>query len=194
MEGTLAQDYLKCRQIPQAPPDLRFHARTPIGRGHAVRFRPALIAAIRQGRHVVAVQRIFLDPDGRLAHDLAKPRLCLGRPLRGAVQLFPVQTTLGLAEGIESALSAAHRLGIPVWAVLGAERLDRIAIPDCVTRLVLLADNDRAGHRAVAQALEAYARPGRRIECRWPPAPHNDWNDLDQAEAEEGPGAVRQAA
>jgi hypothetical protein len=66
-----------------------------------------------------------------------------------------------------------RRLGIPVWAVLGAERLDRIEIPDSVSHLILLADNDRAG---------------RRIECRWSPAPHNDWNDLGSGRSGGGVG------
>ncbi len=173
---------------------LRYHPQTPIGRGREACFRPALIAAISQGDSVIAIQRLFLDRNRpALAADLTRPKLMLGRPRSGAVMLEPPNLQLGLAEGVETAMSAAILLGIPVWAVLGNERLSRIAIPASVRRLILLPDNDRAGRLAESQARDAHAGAGLVIETVWPWAGLNDWNDVLQAEGEEGGARMRLA-
>lgn len=173
-----ATAYLRARML-LPNPALRFHARTPLGRGKGVVHRPALLAAVVEDSGVVAVQRCFLDADPTaLARDMDAPRRMLGTPGRGAVRLAPAGKILGLAEGVETALSAMRLLRLPVWAALGAERFGRVAIPDIVEHLVLLPDNDRAGALADARAREAYALPGRVIATLSPPAHLNDWNDL----------------
>lgn len=154
-----------------------------------------MIAALHERSRFVALQRTFLDSDEpRRARDLGNPRRMLGRPGQGAVVLAPATDTLGLAEGIETALSAILLLDIPVWATLGNERLAHIAIPDTVTRLILLPDNDRGGRIGAAKAAEAYAMPGRSIETLWPPQGFNDWNDVLRAEGKGVGGWLRQAA
>jgi hypothetical protein len=177
--GTPAQAYLVNRAIRLIPRGLRYHPRTPLGPRGAVQFRPALLAAVQEGAEIVAVQRTFLDAErARRARDLGYPRRMLGRPGGGCVRLAPVVEVLGLAEGVESALSAMALLGVPVWATLGNERFARVDIPLSVRRLVLLADNDRAGRLAVEAALVAHAAPGRIIETLWPWHGLNDWNDV----------------
>jgi hypothetical protein len=180
LAGTPAAAYLRCRGLQVLPGALRFHRHTPLGQGAGVVFRPAMITAVHEAGVLVAVQRTFLDARlPRRARDLVHPRRLLGRPLRGAVVLVPAgPVLLGLAEGTETAMSAMVLLGIPVWASLGSERLAHIAIPDHVTRLILLADNDRAGRIGAAKALAAHAREGRIVEALWPPYPHKDWNDV----------------
>ncbi len=195
MIGTPVERYLQNRAIDRAAHSLRFHPRTPLGpSGHTV-FRPAMIAAVQQGSQVIAVQRTFLDAgSARRARDLGNPRRMLGRPVRGAVMLGDAADELGLAEGVETAFSAMILLGIPVWAVLGTERLPHIAVPSRIARLVLLPDNDRPGRRAEVIAREAHARPGRIIETLWPWHGLNDWNDVLRKEGERVGGRVRQAA
>jgi putative DNA primase/helicase len=194
VEGSRAEAYLAARGIRRLSAALRYHPRTPIGRGRAACFRPALIAAISEGGAVIAIQRLFLDPDRpALAADLARPKLMLGRPRSGAVMLEPPNLHLGLAEGVESAMSAAILLGIPVWAVLGNERLSRIAIPASVRRLILLPDNDRAGRLAESRARDAHARAGLAVETVWPWAGLNDWNDVLHSEGKEEGGRMRLA-
>jgi putative DNA primase/helicase len=197
--GTLGEAYLFARRIDARPLPLRFHPRTPHGRGRDVRFRPGIIAPICDDHGLVAVQRIFLDQQfAGLAPDMEHPRLTLGRPLAGAVRLAPAGPILGLAEGVETAVSAMILLDIPVWATLGNERLARIAIPDIVDRLILLPDADRAGITAARLATTEYERPGRRIEIRLPFGKCNDWNDALRArrprEGKREGNAVRHAA
>lgn len=193
--GTPAEQYLRRRSFSVLPPALRYHPRTPLGRGQKAVFRPAMIAALHDRSRFVAIQRTFLDPrEPRRARDLANPRRILGRPGQGAVMLAPANDTLGLAEGIETALSAILLLDIPVWATLGNERLSHIAIPDTVTRLILLPDNDRGGRIGAAKAVEAYAMPGRTIETMWPPHGFNDWNDVLRAKGKGVGDLLRLAA
>ena len=175
---TIAETYLRNRSIDIAPDCLRFAPRTPLGRGRLAVFRPAMLAAVTDDSGLVAVHRTFLDRKGRRARDLQHPRRLLGHPRTGAVRLAPATDTLGIAEGIETAISAMILLGIPVWAALGNERIPRIATPDSVSRLILLPDNDRAGRLAVPLAMKAQAVSGRRIETIWPWNDRNDWNDV----------------
>jgi hypothetical protein len=182
--GTPAETYLRRRRIALLPRALRFHPRTPLGQGDDVEFRPAMIAALHDGGlhdegRFIAIQRTFFDrDDARRARDLADPRMTLGRPERAAVMLGTATSILGLAEGVETAISAMILFGIPVWATLGSERLHQIAIPGRVSRLVLFPDNDVAGEIGVAQALESYAMPGRAIDIEFPPNGYKDWNDV----------------
>jgi len=177
--GTVVERYLTNRAIDLLSPAIRFHPRAPLGPSGRVVFRPAMLAAVQEGRRIVAVQRTFLEPNrARRARDLGNPRRLLGRPGRGAVMLAAATHVLGLAEGVETALAAMIRFHIPVWAVLGNERLATIAIPRTVEHLVLLPDNDRAGRRAEALAREAHGTGGRVIETMWPDRGLNDWNDV----------------
>ncbi|EQB14884.1 hypothetical protein RLDS_11995 [Sphingobium lactosutens DS20] len=177
--GTPAEAYLANRFLVPPWRDLRYNPRTPLGRGRAAVFRPALIAAVREGHRLVAIHRTFLDPlAGLKASDLTEPRMMLGRPGRGAVQLGAATTVLGLAEGIETALAAMRLHRIPVWATLGAERAAHVLLPSRLERLVLLFDRDAAGWKANRQIRLAHQHSGLEVFSPWPPVPHNDWADL----------------
>lgn len=178
-DSSPAQTYLAARGLSAHASALRFNPRTPLGIGRSVTSRPALIAAVHQAGRLVAIQRIFLDlQTGWKAHDLADPCRLLGRPLGGAVVLSPASDVLGLAEGVETALSAALLLRIPVWAALGSERLYQIQVPATVRRLLILPDNDRSGRLGARKALAGFSQDGRTVEVRLPWGGVNDWNDV----------------
>tara|TARA_R110002167_G_scaffold23355_3_gene82895 strand:- start:182 stop:646 length:465 start_codon:yes stop_codon:yes gene_type:complete len=154
-----------------------------------------MLAVIHEHDRLVALQRTFLDAqEPRRARDLSHPRRSLAQPGRGAVILAPATEVLGLAEGVESALSAMILLDIPIWATLGSERFPHVAVPETVTRLILLPDADRAGRIGAAKAREVHALPGRTIETIWPPARFNDWNDALRAWRKGVVKGTRQAA
>lgn len=194
IEESVADRYLDRRAIDIAPPSLRFQSRTPLGSGQALRFRPALLAAVTERKRLVALQRTFLDADGCRARDLVRPRRLFGRPGCGAVRLAAANDDLALAEGVETAVSAMILLGLPVWAVLGAGRMAKVMIPDTVRRLILLPDNDPSGRRGAALAQIAHVQPGRTIETLWPWCGLNDWNDVLRARRRGGVEGLRQAA
>jgi hypothetical protein len=81
---------------------------------------------------------------------------------------------LGLAEGVESALSAYELFGVPCWATLGSDRFGQISLPASVEELVLFLDRDSGGRRAEALAREAYAH----LRIKVPRRRGADWNDV----------------
>lgn len=179
IRGSPAETYLRSRRLALAVSDLRFHPRTPYGRGAQAIFRPALLAAVRDDAGLVAVHRTFLDPRSARLADLPLPKRALGRLGRGAVRLRPPrEATLGWAEGVESALAATQLTGIPCWATLGTERFARVALPRVVRRLVLFLDNDAGGRRAEMLAREAHRGSQFVVEGRYPAAEGADWNDV----------------
>ena len=180
VRGTLAETYLRSRGIypvEDTANALRFHPRTPFGRKPHTVFAPALIAAVSNDSELVAVQRIFLGRDGFVSRNILPPKRGLGVPGTGAVRLGNPHTVLGLAEGVETGLSAMRLFDIPCWATLGAGRIGQIAVPASVEKLVLFLDNDLAGRRAEQRAREIYA--GRfEIDPRYPKTRNHDWNDV----------------
>ena len=181
MVGTLAETYLARRGIALHSSELRFHPRTPFGPEGATRFLPAMLAAVRNDESILAVHRTYVDPaTGRIA-TFFKPKRALGSLGTGAVRLAkPRGGRLGLAEGIESALSAMQLFGIPCWATLGNERFGLVTIPESVTELHLFVDADAGGELAEQRAREAYARDGRTILTHRPDIDGADWNDILQ--------------
>lgn len=185
IHGTPAEAYLLSRGLSLAVADLRFHPRTPCGRGRLAEFRPAMLAAVRDGSGLVAVHRTFLDAASPGLAELPHPKRALGRLGEGAVRLRPVRDGhLGWAEGIETAMSATLLTGIPCWALLGAGRFGRVALPAGVKRLVLFLDHDSAGRRAEALVRQA-GQCGGMLDIRYPARPGSDWNDVLR---EERPG------
>ena len=174
-----AAQYLASRRIRTSTSELRFHATMPLGPKGAVQFLPAMVAAVRNDAGVLALHRTFLKPDGSGVADFEQPKRALGSLGTGAVRFaFPRSGRLGLAEGIETALSAMQMFGIPCWATLGNERFGQVTIPQSVRELHLFVDNDAGGTLAEGRAREAYATAGRRIITRLPEREGEDWNDV----------------
>ena len=179
LTGTLAERYLReYRGIEiELPESLRFlpeafHPRAAI-------CLPALIAAVsRPDGKIVACQVLFLRPSDGQKASVATPRLTVGRLGGGAVRLGEAGDVLGLAEGVESALSAQQLAGVPCWATLGAHRLGGVKLPRGLREVHLFADDDDAGRLGAEKAAAVYTRNGLRVTLRWPPVGHTDWNDL----------------
>ena len=171
-----AKAYLESRGILAASSALRFHPRTPLGPKGRTRFLPAMISAVSLDEGPIAIHRTFLSGNAKAEFD--KPKRALGALGEAAVRLFaPVSGKLGLAEGIESAMSAYALTGIPVWATLGNERFGLVSVPESVTELHLFVDHDAGGELAASRGLAAYARDGRTILVRKPSSRDTDWND-----------------
>ena len=173
-----AEGYLAQRGILRASDQLRYLERTPLGPRGAVQFLPAMLAAVTTDMGIIAIHRTFIDvPSAKLA-DFERPKRALGSLGCGAVRLAPPAAgRLGLAEGIESALSATQMFGVPCWATLGNERFGLVAIPESVRELHLFIDNDRGGELANQRALKAYSASCRVIQSRAPASAGFDWND-----------------
>ena len=189
--GTPADNYLAARNLRLRSSDLRFHPKTPLGAQPDVRFLPSMLAAVRTDEAIVAVHRTFLDTRSGPATEKGttagsvrlagfdRPKRALGRLGTGAVRLAtPSDGRLGLAEGIESALSAQQIFGIACWATLGNERFGLVTIPQSVRELTLFIDADAGGELAEQRGRAAYAREGRIIVTQRPAIQGQDWNDV----------------
>lgn len=110
-------------------------------------------------------------------------RRVIGKLIGGAVRLHDLNEEIAVGEGVETTLSAAHRLGLPAWAALTADNLSRFVIPEITRRLFVVVDNDPAGRRA-ADILRAQAPEHVQLETATAPEAFNDFNAWALAEAQ----------
>jgi putative DNA primase/helicase len=191
VQGTPAEDYLVARGLTAPFSDkLRYNAQTVLGSGARKRILPALIAAVENEIGIIAVQRTFLDPAEILRKPLLKSKVALGLLGTGAIRLHPANDELGLAEGIEDALSATAWFGTPTWALGGVERLAFVDIPASVRRVIVYGDRGSAATRLFAKSLDHLSSNGREVVNRVPPD-HDDWNDAWRAHLKAGLAASK---
>jgi putative DNA primase/helicase len=167
---TFVQEYLERRGITLLP---QF-----IGMNHS-----AMVAAVqRPDGKIIAVQQTWLTRDGEKAK-VTPPRITTGSLGTGAVRLGAIAPVMGLAEGVETALSAMMLTGMTVWATLGAARMHNVWIPPEVRELYLFTDNDDAGRKAAELTADAH-RLVRKVVPRAPPDQFKDYNDYLDAIAD----------
>lgn len=124
---------------------------------------------------VIAIQQTWLTPEGEKA---SGKRLTTGNLGAGAVRLGALGRVMGLAEGVETALSAMQLAGVSVWASLGASRLHSIELPADVEEVHIFVDNDEPGRAAARRAADVHTSKGRKVYLRSPPDECGDWNDF----------------
>jgi hypothetical protein len=177
IQGTVAETYLRNRGIGlEIPVSLRFHPE--LKHGPSGQYFPALVAGFQGAdRGMNAVHRTFLRPDGSGKADVSKDqqKLALGCMRGGAVRLGRAVETMGIAEGVETALSAMELFRVPVWAACGS-RLSDIQFPAEVKRVVIFADAGAPGIEAAEKAQAALLEQKRRVAIRYPTI-GKDWND-----------------
>jgi putative DNA primase/helicase len=111
-----------------------------------------MVARVRNaaGELIGGIHRTFLLDDGSAKAPPGKKML--GPVGGGSVHLAPIGADgrLGIAEGIETALSAKAIFGIPTWAALSADGLRRWEPPIGVTHVTIFADAGEAGVQSAA--------------------------------------------
>lgn len=171
--------------------------RCPIGHPNVLRYVPELIRyedktthpgmiAYFSNRKSSTLHRTYLTQDGHKA-DFEPNRMFMGGsvPEGGAIPLGEVGETMGIAEGIETALSAAALFNMPVWATTSEGALQKFVPPATVRTLMILGDNDKnyvgqAAAMLLAKRLSLEAQKADRklaIEVRFPDIRGADWND-----------------
>lgn len=138
---------------------------------------PALVAAVRDlAGDLVTAHVTYLEPDGRKLQGFEPRKILSAMTGREgcAVPLMPHAQTLGVAEGIETALSASIMHELPVWAALNTSLLQKFEPPESVHKLVIFADRDVAGLDAATKLMQRLQEKVR-LEIRTPQA--KDWND-----------------
>ena len=151
--GTPVECYLASRHLtlPSGADVLRFHPACPFSSTR----KPAMVALVRniESNEPQAIHRTALDRTGKMS---------LGPIASGAIKLTPdedVTIAIGLAEGIETALSLQRLpewLGSPVWSVISASGISKFPLLAGIETLVIAADNDRAGESATLEVVERW--------------------------------------
>jgi putative DNA primase/helicase len=182
IRGTPVESYLAARSIRTDTTALRYLpnlTHSPSGKSF-----PCMIAALTdfQGK-VTAVQRTWIARDGQGKAPVESPKMTLGPMGRAAVKLFDAGKTLGLAEGIETALSSEALYCIPTWATLSANRLKAIRIPPTVEMVVIFGDRGKVGQEEACEAADYYERCGFKVDVYFPDQSLSDFNDALKARA-----------
>lgn len=121
---------------------------------------------------------------GRKADVTPAKRVMAGKLPDGcAIRLAPAAPVMGVAEGIETAISAAIMFDMPVWACVNGTLLSKWVPPDNAEQITIFADNDvnYTGHAKayhLANRLEVQYK--RAVTVRLPPCIGTDWNDHHQ--------------
>jgi putative DNA primase/helicase len=128
----------------------------------------------------MTLHRTYLTADGRKASVEVPRKLMPGQIAKGsAVRLAPACGHLGIAEGIETALSAAILFNLPVWAALNANLLREWQPPAGVVAVTVFADNDAnfTGQEA-AYSLARRLSGNVAVDVQTPRGSGTDWNDV----------------
>lgn len=159
---------------------LKAHAGTDYYEGpNRIGRYPGLVGEVRDlADELVTVHVTYLANGRKLEGHKPRKILTKTEGREGcAVRLMPPTEVLGIAEGIETALSAAVLEGMPVWAALNTSLLTKFEPPAGVTLLRIYADRDAPGLLAAGQLMERLQ--GRvRLELRVPPVKFKDFNDV----------------
>ena len=170
--------YLQHRRVglDTYPRCLRTSPREPYWNDGAVSRHPAMLALITNATgEPISVHRTYLA--GKEKADLPSPRKAVSPFGPGpTIRLTPIAPTMGIAEGIETALSAAKLFSVPTWSVISDHGIATFEPPPECERLIVFADHDRhgAGRRAADGLVGRLSIPA---EIRMPEQP-GDWNDV----------------
>ena len=159
---------------------------------------PVMVARILDysGQRAVNLHLTILTHDGRKADLEVSKRVMKGKLPDGcAIRLGPEKAVMGVAEGIETAISAAIMFDMPVWACINGTLLSKWIPPAKAEQVTVFGDNDanftgqsKAYH--LANRLEVQYK--RRVTVLIPPVAGQDWNDhLHKTWGKSGVGFLR---
>ncbi|MDN0074022.1 toprim domain-containing protein [Crenobacter sp. SG2303] len=156
----------------------------------------ALLAQVTSpSGEVVGLHRIYLTPDGHKARPtdpetgelLDAKKLLTAREgaMRGAaIRLYePRNGEMAVCEGPETALGVWLGSGLPVWSCVSAWGLEHVSLPESVTDIHIMADNDVSGtgQQAAKKLAKRLLDEARRIRLLIPSTPGTDWLDVYQS-------------
>lgn len=178
--------YLRSRGIKRIPKKyLRYHPKMPYYdddgcfQGHY----PAMVAAFRRPDGKVETFHItYLTTEGHKA-DVRSARKVVGvlKGLAGcAIRLSETVEHIGIAEGIETALSVTELYGVPCWASYSANSLEAFQPPEGVTSVTIYPDADAnfTGQAAAAACAKRLAFAGYNVNMPEFPEVGSDYNDI----------------
>jgi len=185
-------------------PDTRFHKGLPYWDedGNKVGVFPVWVGLIRSpDGEFSTIHRHYLTRDGKKAGVPCPKKMCPvpeATPLQGGAirAVVPSSGIVGVAEGMETALSAWTATGIPTWACVSASIMQNFEPPAGIHTVIVWADKDRkkkrsgngklvrAGRESAFKLKEKLSALGVQTIILFPPmdipegAKGVDWNDV----------------
>jgi len=177
VKGSLVMAYLQARGIKIWPENVRYCPEC--WNTEKRRNMPAMVARVMNREGVpVSIHRTYLDGDKKAQLEAPKKLMPATEKLHAvAVRLSPAGARLGIAEGIETALSAEMMFGFSVWAVISTTIMETFVPPEGVEELTIFADSDSnyAGEKAAYTLANRLAIKGLSVKVRVP----DGWNDFN---------------
>ncbi len=183
--------YLAGRGIQQLPwtQALRYHAALDYWHmGRCIGRFPAMLGAVTDPSGTpVSLHRTYLTHDGRKAEvEIVKKLTASSAPMVGcSIQLgHPANvmglSTIGVAEGIETALACSAASGTPTVSAISAGGLERYEWPAGLQSLIVFADHDasQVGQNAAAALARRARSRGLVVKVLIPPKVGSDWADV----------------
>jgi len=137
-------------------------------------FFTCLVAAVTtESGEVEGIHRIYLK-DGAKAN-ITPCKMALGSIKGNSVKLGQPNEVLGVAEGIETAISAMTLLKLPTWSAISGGNIASIIVPNNVHTVIVIGDNDDAGRIYAEKAKDSFIARGLRSRIIYPD--RNDFND-----------------
>lgn len=149
--------------------------------GKVITRHPGMVAKfVAPEGNSAALHRTFLAEPGVKAN-VPEPRKMMPGviPHGGAVRLGPVAETMGVAEGIETAMAAAQRFGLTVWACTSCAALVKWQPPTGCRRIIVMGDLDSSyAGQLSAYSLASRLRSAYFVEVRF--TRFHDAGDIDE--------------
>jgi len=146
IKGTPVQEYLMSRGIYNMPKNSVRYSPAEYDQSYGRSFEAMYCVASDEFNNPCYIHKTYLD-GGKKADVAQVKKLKTIRKSQGsiAIKMFPATTALGIAEGIETALSAHQVYKVPVWPVLNTSFMKSFKAPLGVEYLMIFADNDNNG-------------------------------------------------
>ena len=172
--------YLKSRGIAVMPENVRYCEKCY--ESDTKKNYVAMIAAIHNKKGVkIGIHRTYLD--GSRKADIESPKKIMPpvEPLSGsAIRLsYPKDDVLGLAEGVETALSCTQLFGVATWACMSTSLMESFDPPEQYKKIVIYADADYnyAGQKSAYILANKLYNKGLQVQVQTPPD-FEDFNDV----------------
>ena len=135
--------------LAQLPKVIRFVKETQSEKEMSKGVWSCIVSVVQSGEgRIVSLHRIFIDDSGSKA-PLETSKMLMSSPntiTGAAIRLAQVEDgRLGLAEGVETALSVMAFKHVPVWSTISAQGLEAVELPPAVKIVDVYADLDKSG-------------------------------------------------
>ncbi len=115
---------------------------------------------------IVSLHRTYLIFSGHKA-PVPSPKKFMSPIYKGAlsgaaIRLYQANDRIGIAEGIENALSVHQETGIPTWAALSAHGMESVVLPERIEEVSIWHDKDLSGvgKEAAIKAAKRFKHEG----------------------------------